>query len=184
MDRQQTRLQVLARIPCLSSSASSDNKVAQEKKCLGLLASSGRIIGQKISFKLLAGISLFLLVGAVLPAILPRKASLSSESTASCSSVKSSVAEPAVIQPVARRPVVMVSATSERLPPPVVLSPPPETSVKPSAELSTWSSWPSPNHSSIQQSEAGVKNSPVESDPTKVRSAEYQADVRAGRGQN
>jgi hypothetical protein len=65
MDRRKTGLMVLARFPDLNEA---DPHAGDDKaKGLGLLASGSRLFGQAASIKLLAGMTLFLLVGAVLP---------------------------------------------------------------------------------------------------------------------
>jgi hypothetical protein len=71
MNHQRKGVAVLARFPDLSN-AEPSAKVDEPKSC-GLLASSGRLISQALSIKLLAGVTLFLLVGAVLPIWLSTK---------------------------------------------------------------------------------------------------------------
>jgi hypothetical protein len=71
MNHQRKGVAVLARFPDLSN-VETPAKADEPKSC-GLLASGGRLISQALSIKLLAGITLFLLVGAVLPVYLSTK---------------------------------------------------------------------------------------------------------------
>lgn len=193
MAQQQTRPVVLARIPCLLDGNSGNPGGSENLKGIGRLVSGGRFVSQAFSFKLLAGVTLFLLVGAVMPAILNKKPA-SSESTqpdaavaATSPALSSDV--PAVLEPAARRPVVMVSATSQGVAPPVAVTPPLDETSKPqaapTAELATSSTWPSVAPPGNQPLETNGPKSPSEADPAKaIRSAEYQATVPTDRKMN
>ena len=62
MDRQTTQPMVLARIPDIATAANMADKEHET-----VPTSSGRVIGQSLSFKLLAGVVLLLVVAAVIP---------------------------------------------------------------------------------------------------------------------
>ncbi len=123
MHHQETKLAVLARFPDLSATSSP----AGDEKPLagGILVSTGRMIGQAVSFKLLAGIMLFLVVGAVLPFFVgkdrPAAGELSSSDSETIDSTKpaSELADAAtaqgmpLVQPTMRRPVVVVPIAAE-----------------------------------------------------------------------
>jgi hypothetical protein len=128
MDRQQTRLVVLARIPCLNDGECGGSKISPAIKGRGALASSCRLISQTISCKLLAGITLFLLLAAILPHVTIKKSSpskMTNESVAAQGSESPSKtalnSSQAVVQSAARPPVVMVAATPARSAPPVAV---------------------------------------------------------------
>ncbi len=126
MNQQRTGLALLARFPDVSEDAKPRSR-AEETKCCSLLGSSGRWIGQAMSVKLLAGMTLFLIVGAILPFCLNQKSSpmappagdnaLSTWQPKQAESpTDASVQIETAGATVARRPVVQVSATSDRLP--------------------------------------------------------------------
>ena len=65
MDLQRKKWTVLARIPDLNAAGA--DGAADEEAGGGLPASTGRLIKQALSFRLLVGTALFLLVAAVMP---------------------------------------------------------------------------------------------------------------------
>ena len=142
MNRQKTGQTVLARFPDVNGETEVQ---ASEPKRQGLLESSGRWISQAMSIKLLAGMTLFLLVGAVLPFCLTQKSPPAGPSTAGDTlSTWQPEREAAPTQAgsgsgemsgatIARRPIVRVSATSDQLPPPVTLPAPAIARREPSA---------------------------------------------------
>jgi hypothetical protein len=189
MDRQQAGLAVLARIPCLNDTQPSADKASRARTGLEMLASTGRLIRQATSFRLLAGTVLFLLAAAIIPFVLNKKPP-SSESPSTNEAVVAHRLQTSqdpvpdkkmtVGQTVARRPAIMVSAKSNQAAPPVTLPPPPDTAEKSpagqAAELPTMSPWPSPAQPCLQQAEA---KTPPDVDPSKtVRPVEYKADNR------
>ncbi len=135
MNRQKTGLTVLARFPDVNDETESPTQ-ASETKERGLLESSGRWIGQAMSIKLLAGMTLFLLVGAVLPFCLGQKspppgASAASDTISAWQPKREQTPTQSVPDgsemggvTIARRPIVRVSATSDQLPPPATLPAP------------------------------------------------------------
>jgi hypothetical protein len=136
MNHQRTGVPILARFPDVHDDTKRNTGAIPRGR--GLLESSGRWISQAMSVKLLAGMTLFLLVGAVLPFCIGRNAD-SKDSTAAIplsSGDAVSTGQPAQTQTpveaipttsqqvaggVARRPAVLVSATAEQLPPPVAI---------------------------------------------------------------
>jgi hypothetical protein len=156
-----------------------------------MLASAGRLMGRATSFRLLAGIMLFLLAAAVLPSVLNKK-SPPGDAPATCdtaaehrfgtSAGAAGAPTTMAVETAARRPAVMVSALSQPAAPPVVLPPPPDTPAKSSAgqtaELPAMSPWGGADHRCPQQAEA--KTSPPDADPSQTaRPVEYKADHRS-----
>jgi len=193
MGQQKVRLTVLARIPDLNSPGHVAN---DEAKCVSELLASGRLLGQAISCKLLAGMTLFLLVGATIPFSISSKhasddSSLSSNPVAvdrPASSVVPNGATPIVnvspLQPA--RPVVVVSAVPEKaaLPAKIPMSLAVKDESQPSASGGTalMSSW-SPDVANAKP-EAKAEKSTANIVPSSVRTVEYQTDVRSGNGVN
>jgi hypothetical protein len=158
MNQQRTEIAVLARFPDLSTDRQPQPR-ANENNSWNLLGSSGRWIGQAMSIKLLAGMTLLLLVGAVLPLCLSQKSKTADVSTADSAlstwqpKLPESPAEatsarteaPGVM--VARRPAVVVSPTSDQFPPPAKLpsevAAPSQPSATPSVAESIMSPRPS-----------------------------------------
>ena len=172
MDQHKTGIPVLARFPDLDEAA---HLAATGKPSgLGLLASSGRMIGQAMSVKLLAGTALFLIVGAVLPFCLkgnPEPAdSLPAASSQATSPPKLAKERPEATAVndeaaalIAGRPAVRVIASKEPSSAPAVLPPASDANGKPGAVAAT-----EPPGTSRWRG-AG---------PEAIRPAEYQADVR------
>lgn len=188
MNQQEVRLTVLARIPDLNSSGHAN----ESKGTAGLLA-SGRILGQAMSCKLLAGLTLFLLVGAAIPFSIKHK-NASNETPAPSNSVAVSqpmptiapngvtpiatVANTAPAQPV--RPVVVVSAVPEKTATPAKI--PMAVAVKNEPQPTTNSTEPlmsnwSPEIASASP-EAKAANAAVNGISSPVRQVEYQTNVR------
>jgi hypothetical protein len=132
MVQQATAVAVLARFPDVNDGAERQRQ-ADESKYRDLLGSSGRWIGQAMSVKLLAGITLFLLVGAVLPFCLSTKSpttsspvggdalSTSQPKQAESPTVAASTQTDTGGAAVAHLPAARVSATSDQFPPPATL---------------------------------------------------------------
>jgi len=190
MDQQETKLAVLARFPDLSE----DNTPTGSGKSIGggMLASTGRLINQVVSFKLLAGIMMFLLVGAVLPFSIgrnrPATDDLSSkDSQATCPAESASEladAAPAqsapIVQPAVRRPVVLVPVTAEPSSAPAIV--PSQFEVEgaakrgPAAESPLMSSWLNPASADARQSGAEERQPGTNAGlPTAIRPPEYRA---------
>jgi hypothetical protein len=135
---------VLARFPDVNDGPKSQPQ-AEEAKGWDLLGSNGRWIGQAMSVKLLAGMTLFLLVGAVLPFCLGHKPPAGDPSTAGDTLSASSPAQAQapvdgassqterISSTVAPRPAVLVSATSDQVSAPAKLPPAPVARREPSA---------------------------------------------------
>jgi hypothetical protein len=187
MDSQKTGLAVLARIPDLNDGE--HHTEAEQPRGLRLLASSGRLIGQAASIKLLAGMTLFLLVGAVLPFCIsktcpPEKSPPAMESLATwepqsakaLAEVGGAKSETAPTN-VASGPAARIPAAAERLSAPLAVPPTAEANSKPQAvpsvaeSLMSSTPWPTPAHAETDT------NRPA------VRSTEYEADARARNGQ-
>jgi hypothetical protein len=121
MDQHKTALPVLARFPDLCDHTPAEHDGSSG---LGLLASSGRLIGQTLSIKLLAGTALFLLVGAVLPFCIGKSsppADSSAGAPAMTAQDKSAIATPESPR------AVRVAVVNEPSSAPEVLSPLPGT---------------------------------------------------------
>jgi hypothetical protein len=176
MDQRKSGIPLLASFPDLSEQAaagSSDDSA-------GLLKSSGRIIGQAMSAKLLAGIALFLLVGAVLPFCLksvsrdlPLGDSRVASSPKSGKTGVTSTTDSPILTPT-RRPAVHVAVAKERTPSPI------RPTSGPKVAPPMMSSWPAPAPTNFQ-SEDEHEASPASFErPVPARPTEYQADTRAG----
>jgi hypothetical protein len=142
MNPQRTGLAVLARFPDVNDNPKPQPE-ADEAKGWDLLGSSGRWIGQAMSVKLLAGMTLFLLVGAVLPFCLGHNppAEPSAGDTLSASSPAQAQAPmdgtssqtERISSTVTPKPAVLVSATSDQVSAPAKLPPAPVARHEPSA---------------------------------------------------
>jgi hypothetical protein len=178
---------VLARFPDVNDVMA--DAPPHKAKGLGLLASSGRLIGQAMSIKLLAGTALFLIVGAVLPFCIGTKTP-ADPLPAHDSLVTAKPKSPKVAtQPadasdeaaalIANRPAVRVVPTKE--PSSAPAAPASEISNKsqadPTADAPQMSQWPAAKTGS-------ETSSPDVSRPTSVRQAEYEADAGATPGSN
>jgi hypothetical protein len=193
MSPERRGLPVLARFPDLN-----DGKLqagADKAKGWGLLASSRRLIGQAMSFKLLAGMALFLLIGAILPWIgrdtRPVNSPPVGDATATWhprGSEASAEAAPAkcetVAMTVAQRLPVRICAAAELLPAPAMLPPTAEIKREPQAAPtvaeSLMSNWTPPARVDLQPARPGVEAlTEGVNPPVAARSTEYQA-VRPG----
>jgi hypothetical protein len=170
MDQLKTGIPVLASFPELDKGTASPKS---DPPVLGLLASSGRLINQAASAKLLAGITLFLLVGAVLPWCIG-KGSSSADVTASKAKATASpqlVKDAAEAQKAAAavQSAVRVAAKTGTSPGPV--PPAPEMKRKPQESLAAQppmmaSPWNVPGESAVGNQ------------PAAVRPVQYEADTR------
>jgi hypothetical protein len=135
MSQQAKAVAVLARFPDVADHTKPQPRADGETQGWNLLGPSGRWIGQAMSIKLLAGITLFLLVGAILPFCLVQKSPTPNPSAwgdtlsswqpkqAGSPTENGSAQNGAVATTGAYPPVVRVSATSDQLPPPAMLPP-------------------------------------------------------------
>jgi hypothetical protein len=191
MVQQKTGVPVLARFPDVNGAESDGG--SHETKGLGLLASSGRLISQAASIKVLAGTALFLLVGAVLPFCIARNPSvgslptddpLAAGQTTSATAVPNDVlgtGEAATLT--ASRPAVRVMAAKELSAAPTVLPPSAEGDgrLQPSPDAPMMSRWPGATPGDLQSTKAGGATPQPGTGPSDaVRQAEYEANVRAG----
>lgn len=132
MNRPRAGLTILAHFPDVSESTHAQSS-SDEGSRWNPLASGSRWIGQAAAVKLLAGMTLFMIVGAILPFYLGHKTSpgdtaSQSGAFATCSSVGQETSTQALpLQgegagtPVARQQAVRVSATPEQSVPPATL---------------------------------------------------------------
>ena len=199
MNQQGPGSRVLASFPDLNESPS--NARGNEKRGLGLLASSGRLIGQATSIKLLAGMVLFLMVGAVLPFCIgkncePADATPASDSVATWHSEspetspgilpETAPAQSAtIVQTASRRPPVRISATTEPSSAPAMIPPLAASQsapqARPTLEQPLSSKWPNPALVNVQPTEAGTDTKQVGANrPMAIGPSERQADARAG----
>jgi hypothetical protein len=195
MEQRENKIPVLARFPDLDENL--HNVGVDQPKGLALLASSSRMIGQAMSFKLLAGLTLFLPIAAVLPFCMskgsaPLTTPRAAESVAAAKSKSAKKdAAPATnesVAAVASRPPVRVAAAKEPTAPPVALPPSleakPEPKAAPVAEtpVATSSPWPGAASPAGQPNGGAYPSQVGPTPPMTVRPPEYQADARAGRG--
>jgi hypothetical protein len=184
MTEQKMAVPVLARFPDVNDGLS--DGPGHETKGFGLLASSGRLIGQAVSIKLLAGTTLFLIVGAILPFCMSGKTPATDPATGHDSlvattpkSAKTAPASDEAVALVASRPAVLVVPSKDPSPAPAML--PPTIAIKtpsnPATEpLQTSSQWQPPK---------GPGTNPLPNvDQPPVRQAEYEADTNATPGNN
>lgn len=188
MDQMETNWTVLARIPDINTLGS--GTIAKEKGGTSLSTLRGRILGQSLSFKLLSGLALFLIVASIFPYFSGSKeADSDSASTvdqhSQCQAGTSAVADEArIARNPASRPITLVSATSEQTQAPEILPLGGEDKTEPqsSGETRLMSSWPNPTQSSDPRNDAGPETVGVGVNrPMAVRSIEYQADARSGK---
>jgi hypothetical protein len=184
MDSQEKTWTVLARIPDLN--AGSDG-TAGEETFAGLPASTGRLIKQALSFRLLIGTAFFLLVAAVIPFVFGKKAPSADPSPATDSATvwhngsnpASAETLPAEkILPMPARPVAVIPATSERSRPPVTVPPLTETKAAPQprpADPPQFSRWPNPDHARPQPT-GGEGPRANANQPAAGHPSEYEAD--------
>lgn len=173
MDQRKSGIPLLASFPDLSEHG------ADHKEDAGLLKSSGRLFSQAMSAKLLAGITLFLLVGAVLPFCLKsasREMPLGDSLVASQPKTSKTTArtdDSPILAPT-RRPAVRVAAAKERTPAPL------RPMSEPKAAPPMMSSWPNPAPANLQPEADGHEATPASFErPVPARPTEYQADTRA-----
>jgi hypothetical protein len=193
MVHKDTEVPVLARFPDVNDTTS-DHR-AHTTKGVGLLASTGRLIGQATSIKLLAGTALFLIVGAVLPFCIGKSppANLSPagdsltemqpNSSGATPETTPDAGEAAAL--IAGRPAVRVIATKEPSSAPAAIPPSAEANGKLQAgsasEASLSSRWPTPAPAELQSPNVGGPTlQPGVNQPAAVRQAEYEADARTG----
>jgi hypothetical protein len=178
---------VLARIPDLNAGS---DAAADEETFMGLPASTGRLIKQALSFKLLIGTALFLLVAAVMPFVFGKKAPSADPSPVIDSAAAwHSGSNPALAErlpagkmsatPAASsRPVAVIPATSERVKPPATVPPLPDKRAPPqprSANGPLWSNWPNPAHATAKPAGGEAPRADA-TQPATVRPSEYEAD--------
>ena len=151
MDRQEMEPIVLARIPDLGS-------VGRNRHRGRSLASRGRVIGQALSFKLLAVVALVLVAMALVP-LTVRKSSQSADSppTPACT--------PVAQAPAPRRSVCRPLLQHPRLP---VAPPTPAV-----AEIPLMSKWPNPAHPTSTPVAANEEPRAGANQPMAVRPPEY-----------
>ena len=174
MDQHKIALPVLARFPDLNDGThhSEHNRTTG----LGLLTSSGRLIGQTLSVKLLAGTALFLLVGAVLPFCIGKNPPPADSSPAGTATAQHQSAETTPESPRAVRLTVAEGTSSA----PAVLSPLPDTNGK--LQPSPASDSPLMSRSTPDNPQPtgcrGRDPQPGVDRPAIPRPAEYEADSR------
>ena len=196
MDLPRKEWTVLARIPDLNAAGA--DGTADEDADRGLPASTGRLIRQALSFRLLVGTALFLLAAAVIPFALGKKAPSVDPSAAtdaasawhSASGSASADASPAEKIPAMAaapvRPVALIPATPQRSRPPAIVPLPPDTKGAPqpsrAADQPLMSRWPNPAHAPSRPAMRGTEPSrAVANKPIAAHPSEYEADRRAGR---
>jgi hypothetical protein len=152
MDRQQTKLIVLARIPDLSVS---EHKASPGNR----LASRGRVISQALSFKLLAVLALLLVAMAIVPLTVNKTGSPTDSPPAIDPVAARQPNSPAVLTNAGTGPIAPVAQTAvstptlvrpspvPSVPPqPVIATTPPAPAPTPAAAAPLMSAWPNPGH--------------------------------------
>ena len=193
MDLPRKEWTVLARIPDLNAAGA--DGTADEDTDGGLPVSTGRLIKQWLSFRLLVGTALFLLIAAVIPFALGKKAPSvdppsatdtattwhSASGSASTNTSPTDKIQTAGAAPV--RPVALISAIPRQSCPPAIVPPPPETKGAPqpgrAADGPLMSRWPNPAHAPSRPANAGAEPPrAIANQPVAVRPSEYEADRR------
>ena len=188
MDQMETNWTVLARIPDMNSFGT-DTRI-EEKGGTSLSTLRGRILNQSLSFNLLSGLAVFLIVMSVLPFFYGRKEASSDSASAvdpfSQWQAGTSAApdEARIARTPASRPMTLVSATPEQASAPEII--PLKGEEKNESRLTDktpqMSSWPNPTQSSYPRNDAGPESPRVGvKRPMAVRPIEYQADARSGK---
>jgi hypothetical protein len=199
MNQHKTNVPVLARFPDLNDGTA--NAKHNKTPGFGLLASSGRLFGQTLSIKLLAGTALFLLVGAVLPFCIgknppPADSSPTGDSAVTAQSKLANatpeaapVADEAVALTASRLPVRVIAAKEPSLAP-AALPPSSETTNKPQPGPATdvpvmSSRWPSAAPTDLQPTSVGGEAPRAGVfGPAATRPTEYEADAGSTPGTN
>lgn len=188
MDRMETNWTVLARIPDMNTFGTGSR--IEEEGGTSLPTLSGRILNQSLSFKLLSGLAVFLIVVSVLPFFSGRKEAGSDSASAVDplsqwqAGTSATPDEARVARAPAPRPMTLVSATPEQASAPEII--PLEGKIKnepqPAVETPLMSSWPNPSQLSDPRNYAGPETPRVGVNrPMAVRPTEYQADARSGK---
>ena len=158
MDRQEMELIVLARIPDLGS-------VGRNRRRGRSLASRGRVIGQALSFKLLAIAALLLVAMALVPWTVHRS-SQSADSPPAVAAGATPVAQTPAPAPAPASP----SAVPAAAPQPKVASAPPTPAA---AEIPLMSKWPNPAHPTSTPVAANEEPRAGANQPMAIRPPEY-----------
>jgi len=184
MNTEETNWAVLARIPDLNAHRSNahDSEAMDSK----LPASTGRLLSQALSFKLLAGAAFLLLLAAIVPFLFNKKGAPSDASPSMASAPPwhpGPIVAEADIPPVGN-PTAARAATSPPTPAatPELLPPPPEVNLglapDTESDLPLMSRWPNPAHAIAEQ--MGVEQPRMGANqPMTIRTPVYQADTRA-----
>lgn len=160
MNRQTGEPVVLARLPDLGD-------VGRDRRGGKTPESRGRLIGQALSFKLLAVCVLLLIAIALIPWSL-RKHSSSAESSPAAVGSAAPVSQPSASAPVAASPPSAPAATPQPQPKVATAPPPP-----PPAEIPRMSKWPSPDHPTSAAMATGVEPHADVNQPMALRPPEY-----------
>ena len=188
MDQMETNWTVLARIPDMNSFGT-DTRI-EEKGGTSLSTLRGRILNQSLSFNLLSGLAVFLIVASVLPFFTGRKEADSDSASAvdpfSQWQADTSAApdEARLTRTPASRPMTLVSATPEQTSAPEIIPLKGEgrNESRPTDKTPQMSSWPNPTQSRYPQSAASSESPHAGVNrPMAVRPIEYQADARSGK---
>jgi hypothetical protein len=195
MNRLETKRIVFARIPDLNASHSGHGSETEQSTGWG--PSGRRLLDQALSFKLLAGGTLLLLLAAVIPCVLSNKSQPADTPAAAGDSSANGLQSPSgsaggvspwkgpTIQTAQKPPTFVRPLPAERTVAPVAVnSPPPEVQVPPAPkgmkDEPEVSVWPNPVHPVSQQAGVGAEESPASANqPMTIRPSVYQADARA-----
>jgi hypothetical protein len=183
MDNRETTAKVLARIPDLHG-AGVGKESAIHRRGGGPSASMGRILGQALSFKLLAGVALGLMAAAILPLLFATKSrTADSPSTNDLLPSQANTSDTGHNASVAPPKATLVRAMPEKASAPGALGPPPPAigNASPSfpKDEATMSNWPNPAYGSPAKVGDGHRPpEPRANRPMTVRPPDYQADSR------
>ena len=158
MDRQETELIVLARIPDLGDVGGSRHRGRS-------LASRGRVIGQALSFKLLAIVTVLLIAMALVPLTL-RKSGQSADSPPTAAGSTTPFAQAPAPAPTPISPPPMPAAVPQ---PKVASAPPPPAA----AEIPRMSQWPNPAHPTSPPAAGNVEPRAGVNQAMAIRPPEY-----------
>ena len=186
MDRKLSDCLVLARIPDLKS-FESDNADDAQPIASRPASIGSRIMNQSLSFKLLAGLAMILIVASVLPNFFGGSATVDDAPAVVDAADSWQAAAPESQHEAAPsgapRPMTVVSATPEPGAAPDMIPTKCEDEAQQQPEIADespmMSSWPNPAHACPPKSDAERQPPAVAARPMAVRATEYQADARS-----
>jgi hypothetical protein len=185
MDHHRTRAKVLARIPDLGTPGTA-GKTSIHGEDAGSLVSMGRLLSQRMSFKLLAGTAVALMAAAIVPFLLTsKKTAVDSSPANDLTPWQANASGTDRNSPISQPKATLVRAMPEKSQGPgaPALQPPATRGVPPSPhdDMPVMSSWPNPAFAGAPHVGNGeAEPTPGANRPMSVPPPEYQADSRNG----